>query len=309
MAATRGDAADLREVGQHRATGRALSDTQLDNEWRAVDERKEDTEPPLERAARSYFEWEQEQVLSFLQSHERAWRQQRLEVDINIDDILNVLEAARKLVRNIEPGMMDAIREGFRTGRLRIDAEGPPFDPDNPRVQQVTQELIDVIQNVPRTSRGRLQEIVLEGYADGKDLSTVVDEVQQLYQGSEATEGMTRSRARTIARTTSTAAFEAGQRYSFEANGIAAREWLTTRDGRQRRGHGEANGQRQPMDQPFEVRADTDRPFEQLQFPGDPNASAENVVNCRCTVLPSFGDEQDADNSALAGVVETDGPT
>jgi hypothetical protein len=46
-----------------------------------------------------------------------------------------------------------------------------------------------------------------------------------------------------------------------------------------------------------------------MMHPGDPTVSVENVVNCRCTVLPSFGDEQDADVSPIAGVVETEGPS
>lgn len=308
-------------------------------EWRAVDDRKEETVPPLVEAAQSYFEWEREQVLSFLATKERAW-QQRLQVDIAIEDLLDVVEAAQRLISEIEPHMIDAIREGFRAGRLRINADGPPFDADRPGARQVVNEVAELLSNVPKTSRGRLGDIILKGYEDGKDLATVTDEVQQLYNGTSGsqaggtdgggtdagstdggdsgtsgggpgggTQGMTQARAETIARTTSTAAFEAGQYDAFQANGIAAREWLTTRDGRQRPGHGEANGQRKPIGDPFEVRADTDKPFEQLRYPGDPSASAENVVRCRCTTLPSFGDDQDADTSPIAGVVETDGPS
>lgn len=298
-----------------RAQRQRMTDAMLDREWRAVDERKEATEPPIEDAARAYFEWEREQVISFLQSKERAWQGQRLEVDIDLGDLLDVVEAAQELIRRLSPTMQQAIREGFETGKLRIDADGPAFDADDPDVQQVTQELFDVLEEVPKTSRGRLQEIVLSGYSDGKDLATVTDEVQQLYDGTDEgddggeTEGMTRARSKTIARTTSTAAFERGQQNAFKRNDVQAREWLTTRDGRQRPGHGEANGQRKPMGEPFDVRADTDKPFEHLQHPGDPTASVENVISCRCTVLPAFGDEQDADNSPIEGVVETEGPS
>jgi hypothetical protein len=276
----------------------------LDAEWRAVDEQKEATEPALEEAARSYFAWEEEQVLAVL----RQARAQRLEVDIRIEDLLDVTEAAAELLSRLEEPMLDAIREGFRTGRLRIDAEGPTFDPDAPGVQDVVMQLFDVLENVPKTSRGRLAEIVTQGYAEGLPLSTVIGEVQALYAGTDEAEGMSRRRAKTIARTTSTGAFERGQLESFRANDIQAKEWLTTRDGRQREGHGEANGQRREAHEHFDVRPTTDLPRESLMHPGDPTASVENVANCRCTMLPAFGDEQDADNSAILGVIETDGP-
>ena len=57
---------------------------------------------------------------------------------------------------------------------------------------------------------------------------------------------------------------------------LLEQEWLTTQDGREREAHREADGQRQPLGQPFIVGG------ERLMFPGDPNGSPENVINCRC---------------------------
>jgi len=210
-----------------------MTEEMLDAEWRAIDEEKQKTEPPLIEAAEEYFEWERQQVLTALEKKRRAWR---LEIDISVGDLLNMVRAAQELIDRLNEPMINAIEQGFESGLLRIDADGPPFDPQAPGVQEVV-------------------------------------------------------------------------RHSFRRNNIQAKEWLTTRDGRQREGHGEANGQRKPITEPFDVRADTDKPFEQLEYPGDPTASVENVVNCRCTVLPSFGDEQDADVSPIAGVVETEGPS
>ena len=57
------------------------------------------------------------------------------------------------------------------------------------------------------------------------------------------------------------------------------KEWLASLDGRERDAHRAANGQRKPSEEPFVVGG------EYLKFPGDPNASAGNRINCRCTVL------------------------
>jgi hypothetical protein len=56
------------------------------------------------------------------------------------------------------------------------------------------------------------------------------------------------------------------------------------------------------------VRATTEDPFEDMMHPGDPTVSVENVVNCRCSMIPSFGDDQDADVGPIEGVIETEGP-
>jgi hypothetical protein len=75
----------------------------------------------------------------------------------------------------------------------------------------------------------------------------------------------------------------ASNRAGFETlrhYGIKAKEWLTAIDGRERPAHAAANGQVRATDEAFEVGG------EPLQYPGDKNASAGNVINCRCTTLP-----------------------
>ncbi|NGO70508.1 phage minor head protein [Streptomyces boncukensis] len=52
--------------------------------------------------------------------------------------------------------------------------------------------------------------------------------------------------------------------------------WLATNDARTRATHRAAEGQQQPLRQPFTVGAAA------LQFPGDPRGPAGEVINCRC---------------------------
>lgn len=56
------------------------------------------------------------------------------------------------------------------------------------------------------------------------------------------------------------------------------KEWVAVIDSRTRDAHKKADGQRVPIDEPFIVNG------EKLMFPGDPNGSAENIINCRCTM-------------------------
>lgn len=61
--------------------------------------------------------------------------------------------------------------------------------------------------------------------------------------------------------------------------------WRSGFDARVRDAHREANGQVVPFNSKFSVGG------ESLQRPGDPNGSASNVINCRCSmiVLPKEG--------------------
>src|SRR3990170_2098925 len=89
-----------------------------------------------------------------------------------------------------------------------------------------------------------------------------------------------RMRALRIARTESTIAAnfitkEAGKEAPYKT----VKEWLSVEDSRTRPDHSEVNGKQVGMDEPFLVGG------EEMDRPGDPSASAGNLVNCRCGLL------------------------
>lgn len=69
-------------------------------------------------------------------------------------------------------------------------------------------------------------------------------------------------------------AYEVGKKLGYSM----VKTWVAVGDNRTRPAHAEANGQTVPIDQPFDVGG------EKLMFPGDPNGSAGNIINCRCTM-------------------------
>lgn len=90
-----------------------------------------------------------------------------------------------------------------------------------------------------------------------------------------------KGRAMTIARTESHTAMQAGQlevvqEMTQEVGLVAVKTWVAAEDERTREAHLVADGQVVSLDAPFIVGA------ELLMYPGDPNGSAENIVNCRC---------------------------
>lgn len=93
-------------------------------------------------------------------------------------------------------------------------------------------------------------------------------------------------RARTVARTETMGAVNGGvfraAVLDAEQRGDPApfKQWLATEDRRTRQTHRDADRQRTLLTEPFVVGG------AQLQYPGDPRGPANEVINCRCSMLP-----------------------
>ena len=104
-------------------------------------------------------------------------------------------------------------------------------------------------------------------------------------------------RAETIARTESLRAVNVGNEAAIQQliqNGgvdldIVRKHWVFTRDKRTRNGH-----RRIPKMNPDGVRLDEQfqTPLGPLRFPGDPNGTAENTIQCRCRLRYTIIDEE-----------------
>lgn len=104
-------------------------------------------------------------------------------------------------------------------------------------------------------------------------------------------EGLTTSNKNkmlTFARTGMTEAQNAGRLTRLkEAEGIGIKvhkEWMCTLDERTRWQHADLDGQKRPMDKPFEVDG------YRIMYPGDPTAHPSMVYNCRCTMVGDLDD-------------------
>lgn len=88
------------------------------------------------------------------------------------------------------------------------------------------------------------------------------------------------------ARTSVTSAQNAGRieaMHRAEDLGIKMmKQWLATIDDRTRHEHRELDGQRVPVDEPFEVEG------YEIMYPADPSGDPEMVYNCRCTMVTVF---------------------
>jgi SPP1 gp7 family putative phage head morphogenesis protein len=138
---------------------------------------------------------------------------------------------------------------------------------------------------------------LLEGFAEGESIPKLASRVRNVIDDTE-------SRARTIARTEVISASNAGSLAGAAQYGAVQKVWLATADSRTRETHLDADGQSVGMDELFSVGDDS------LRFPGDPNGSPDEIINCRCTLIYQT-DEGTGDAAVcVPGFVDgTDDPT
>lgn len=132
--------------------------------------------------------------------------------------------------------------------------------------------------------RNQARDAVVGRAASG---GTPLNEKQIQSMVAQYRKNFVRMRAETIARTESTRVTSQAREETYRQ--IAAklgighnrliRTWNATEDDRTRDWHWSMDGQDASLDQPF-----VDGLGNQLMFPGDPNAPAETVVNCRCAM-------------------------
>lgn len=163
------------------------------------------------------------------------------------------------------PRFTEIFRRGLRTF---IDAIAPT------RITSVHQNFVDHLVSEFGT---RLEQ--------GKTIPEIATDMTKYVNSPK----FYRWQALRIARTETTAAANYGAIQGAEDSGIEMeKEWISAEDGRVRRlpkdefDHRTMHGQRVAMYQEFIVPGKEGAEF--LNFPGDPNGRASDIVNCRCTV-------------------------
>ena len=126
------------------------------------------------------------------------------------------------------------------------------------------------------TDRDDILNAIAGGLEDGLGTEEIARDIRKVTQ-------MTPFRAATVARTETHAAATFGSietvRQAERDLGVRmTKEWLSTRDDRTRPEHLAADGQTVGVDEKFSVGG------EMMDRPGDPSASAGNVVACRCAM-------------------------
>ena len=126
-----------------------------------------------------------------------------------------------------------------------------------------------------------LTQIISKGVEEGKTLSMIANDMEKLIKSRN----FYRWQALRIARTETTAASNYAATVSSSVSGVLMdKVWVSALDARTRQApdskfdHYHMNQVKVPLEDAFNVSG------EKLMFPGDPNGSGGNVINCRCSV-------------------------
>lgn len=139
--------------------------------------------------------------------------------------------------------------------------------------------LNQVVLPISATTKNDIQAILMKGVQEGWGIDQMVFELEH--------SDIPLWRARMIIRTELLKAQHLGQQLGEEeSEWETQKEWIARIDGRERNSHHRADGQTRRSGDKFAV-AKRKGGYDMMEGPGDPTASAENVINCRCTVAIS----------------------
>jgi len=132
--------------------------------------------------------------------------------------------------------------------------------------------------------RDKLNQAISDGITNGDTINTIKNSILDVCDG--VYDEMDSTRAELIARTETAASVNAGSFMTAKASGMTQKQWLSVQDDRTRGNnpkdefdHVNADGETVDIDEPFTSTG------EDMMYPLDPNGSAGNVCQCRCSCL------------------------
>ena len=229
----------------------------------------------------SYFQQQEKEILKNLKENGLPkGRGRRAPSEKSVNNWINkILFDQKKNDDTIVAMAGEMYRDNISTGAAAV-ARLLGIDASNvlatPFVVDFINDRSFLMLSVNKTTGDALRATLNEGVAQGEDLGQIRDRISEVYDQAQD------FRAETIARTEVGAAQNFGRTAEMENQGVKKRVWIAifsnTRDA-----HAEADGQVVAIDEPFQVGG------ESLDYPGDPAGSAENTINCQCSVSPTLG--------------------
>lgn len=181
----------------------------------------------------------------------------------------------------VRAGIAEEVAWGSSTGRVSeriasdLDWRGPDVGLWEARRDQATAQLERILDGVgPKGSPAREAARM-----NDPTVRALQEQRSRAVQSLQRDRSVWQTRAERIARTETTGAINAAQLQGIRDAELPFKSWVATADEATRETHLDAHGQCVPTMEPFTVGADY------LMQPGDAFGSAEEVINCRCTVI------------------------
>jgi len=258
--------------------------------WKAVDDFRESKERGFSKIMRSFFKQQAARVLEGLSNitgkgalmrygiHKVYWGMKDDDLPDDVRQIFDMSAENQALGEVTEPYIKRVIKEsGDRVfDELMIENS---FDVENPMVQDAIDNLKTKIKGINETSYQRIKNLLSEGYAENWSLGDFEREIRSLYKN------FAENRIPAIARTETLKAVNGGTMYAYNQGRVEKKEWIASMDANTRDTHAVLDGEVVGVNDTF------NRGSVPMKYPGDPNAPASEVVNCRCAIMPVIEDD------------------
>ena len=178
--------------------------------------------------------------------------------------------------------LVEVVTDGGRAGRAQAVRRYDLDVPDDELQAETVRALRDLAFTASGHTRARMQgdisEAIAEAYEEGLSLTEITERLE-----NEVFSQMSGYESRRIARTEINAASSRGALAAYTDAGASHKRWQATYVNT-RASHIKASGQEVLINQPFAVGG------YQAQYPGAPNLPVEERANCRCFLIPNFGE-------------------
>lgn len=199
----------------------------------------------------------------------------------DIDAILTPLEdLMTRLGSTTRPLYTEALESTYEF-TTEIDLGGiPVFELDDPRIIEfLDEQQARLVGTVPKTIQRNLRRTLRMGIEAGEPIADLRRRIGQIFDISASS-----ARSLAIARTESGAFINGSRDVMFGAQGFDEFDWITAGDEHVREHH-VVYGDSGPHERGFNYRTLVGLTGT-LRRPHDPEAPAEEVVNCRCMMIP-----------------------
>jgi HK97 family phage portal protein len=187
--------------------------------------------------------------------------------------VFDVDKENEEILRVMRPVLEDIIDQAGN-GALAAVGSGAQFKLEDPRVQAYLAKKDLILAGINDTTSKIVNGILVDASAEGVSVAETGRRIRDQFSD------FSKTRAETIARTEVVGANNAAAMEGYrQSEVVQKKEWLTARDGNVRDSH-QIDGEQVGLDQSFS---------NGLTVPGV-DGPPEDVINCRCTVLPVLED-------------------
>lgn len=243
-----------------------------DKKWYKYKDLTEKWEEKMRPILQKEFKYQKDQTLLNLEDN---WTKNYVNINIKdkdderINRILFDKKEADKSMRKatkliIEGSMADKAKQEIENMNLPIS-----FNVSNPVVQEIiSNQAIKLAYDVNTNTQDRIRDELKIALKNGEGINQAQKRIEHIFDVAD------KARTERISRTEILRATNSGAMFTYKEAGIEGKEWISTRDANVRDRH-RIDGEKVNINEKFS---------NGLAQPGDPNGSADEVINCRCTI-------------------------